>query len=306
MVAAFKWGLGTPFGLIEYDQITGWIPVFLFAMLFGLSMDYEVFLVSRMREEWDATHDNQWAVAQGLAKTGRLVTAAGLIMFAPPRARHRLVRRPAAVRIRARRRDPDRRHDRPRVGAPERNGAVRTLELVAPGLGRARRPRGAVRAPGPHLGDATAADRVAIDRPPDEPSPQARVQAFAPETGDEPVVAERACPSIELVAARGTTARSSAGWKPRAAGESRPGRLDPGGRSGSAAASGPRARRTGPHRGQPCLARRPPASSWTRPAKERRVGAGASGAGLQHGSTASDAVVDRRKGADLRAETKPE
>jgi RND superfamily putative drug exporter len=82
MVAAFKWGLGTPFGLIEYDQITGWIPVFLFAMLFGLSMDYEVFLVSRMREEWDATHDNQWAVAQGLAKTGRLVTAAGLIMFA--------------------------------------------------------------------------------------------------------------------------------------------------------------------------------------------------------------------------------
>ena len=69
MVAAFKWGLGTPFGLIEYDQITGWIPVFLFAMLFGLSMDYEVFLVSRMREEWDATHDNQWAVAQGLAKT---------------------------------------------------------------------------------------------------------------------------------------------------------------------------------------------------------------------------------------------
>ena len=51
-------------------------------MLFGLSMDYEVFLVSRMREEWDATHDNEAAVATGLAKTGRLVTAAGLIMFA--------------------------------------------------------------------------------------------------------------------------------------------------------------------------------------------------------------------------------
>jgi putative drug exporter of the RND superfamily len=82
MVAVFKWGLGSPFGLIEYDQITGWIPVFLFAMLFGLSMDYEVFLVSRMREVWDATHDNERAVAEGLAKTGRLVTAAGLIMFA--------------------------------------------------------------------------------------------------------------------------------------------------------------------------------------------------------------------------------
>ena len=81
LVAAFRYGLGAPFGLIEYDQITGWIPVFLFAMLFGLSMDYEVFLVTRMREEWDATKDNAHAVSVGIAKTGRLVTAAGLIMF---------------------------------------------------------------------------------------------------------------------------------------------------------------------------------------------------------------------------------
>ena len=44
LVAAFKWGWGDPLGLIEYEQITAWIPVFLFAMLFGLSMDYEVFL----------------------------------------------------------------------------------------------------------------------------------------------------------------------------------------------------------------------------------------------------------------------
>jgi uncharacterized membrane protein YdfJ with MMPL/SSD domain len=82
LVLAFKFGAGEPFGLTQFDQIEGWIPVFLFAMLFGLSMDYEVFLVSRMREEWDKTKDNQLAVAQGLAKTGRLVTAAGLIMFA--------------------------------------------------------------------------------------------------------------------------------------------------------------------------------------------------------------------------------
>jgi putative drug exporter of the RND superfamily len=54
----------------------------LFAMLFGLSMDYEVFLVSRMREEWDKQHDNVLAVTTGLAKTGRLVSAAGVIMFA--------------------------------------------------------------------------------------------------------------------------------------------------------------------------------------------------------------------------------
>jgi RND superfamily putative drug exporter len=53
-----------------------------FAMLFGLSMDYEVFLVSRMREEWDNGATNEDAVVAGLTKTGRLVTSAGLIMFA--------------------------------------------------------------------------------------------------------------------------------------------------------------------------------------------------------------------------------
>jgi RND superfamily putative drug exporter len=82
LVAFFKWGAGDPFGLQSYDQIEGWIPVFLFAMLFGLSMDYEVFLVSRMREEWDAGNANDDAVAVGLAKTGRIVTAAGLVMIA--------------------------------------------------------------------------------------------------------------------------------------------------------------------------------------------------------------------------------
>jgi len=82
LVLAFKAGWGKPFGLQQFDQIEGWIPVFLFAMLFGLSMDYEVFLVSRMREEWDRTKDNVTAVATGLGKTGRLVTAAGIIMFA--------------------------------------------------------------------------------------------------------------------------------------------------------------------------------------------------------------------------------
>ena len=82
LVIVFKWGAGGSVGLISFDQIEGWIPVFLFAMLFGLSMDYEVFLVTRMREEWDATHDNERAVARGLAKTGRIVTIAGLVMFA--------------------------------------------------------------------------------------------------------------------------------------------------------------------------------------------------------------------------------
>jgi RND superfamily putative drug exporter len=82
MVVVFKWGAGEWAGLIAYDQVEGWIPVMLFAVLFGLSMDYEVFLVSRMREEWDNGATNEEAVVLGLTKTGRLVTAAGLIMFA--------------------------------------------------------------------------------------------------------------------------------------------------------------------------------------------------------------------------------
>jgi RND superfamily putative drug exporter len=82
LVIFFKWGGGDTLGLISFDQIEGWIPVFIFAMVFGLSMDYEVFLVSRMREEWDAGRDNEGSVAFGLAKTGRIVTAAGLVMFA--------------------------------------------------------------------------------------------------------------------------------------------------------------------------------------------------------------------------------
>jgi RND superfamily putative drug exporter len=82
MVIVFKWGVGEWAGLIAYDQIEGWIPVMLFAVLFGLSMDYEVFLVSRMREEWDRGATNEEAVVLGLTSTGRLVTAAGLIMFA--------------------------------------------------------------------------------------------------------------------------------------------------------------------------------------------------------------------------------
>jgi RND superfamily putative drug exporter len=82
LVIAFKWGAGEWLGLIAFDQIEAWVPVMLFAVLFGLSMDYEVFLVSRMREEWDNGATNAEAVVLGLTKTGRLVTAAGLIMFA--------------------------------------------------------------------------------------------------------------------------------------------------------------------------------------------------------------------------------
>jgi putative drug exporter of the RND superfamily len=83
LVVVFRWGLGhSLLGTYRDPQVEGWIPIFLFAMLFGLSMDYEVFLVTRMREAWDAGADNATAVAHGLERTGRIVTAAAIIMCA--------------------------------------------------------------------------------------------------------------------------------------------------------------------------------------------------------------------------------
>ncbi|HWE80340.1 MAG TPA: MMPL family transporter, partial [Gaiellaceae bacterium] len=83
LVVFFRWGLGhSAFGLYQFGQVEGWIPIFLFAMLFGLSMDYEVFLVTRMRESWDEGVDNVTAVAHGLERTGRIITAAAIIMCA--------------------------------------------------------------------------------------------------------------------------------------------------------------------------------------------------------------------------------
>ena len=83
LVIVFKYGIGSDLlGLYQFDQVEAWIPIFLFAMLFGLSMDYEVFLVSRMREFWDEGLSNEEAVAQGLERTGRIVTAAAIVMVA--------------------------------------------------------------------------------------------------------------------------------------------------------------------------------------------------------------------------------
>jgi len=82
MVAVFQWGwAGSIIGIGEKGPIDPWIPVTMFTILFGLSMDYEVFLLSRIREEWLRTGDNSVAVADGLAVTGRIITAAAAIMF---------------------------------------------------------------------------------------------------------------------------------------------------------------------------------------------------------------------------------
>jgi putative drug exporter of the RND superfamily len=82
MVATFQYGWGKSIlNLTRSGPIDVFIPVLLFAIVFGLSMDYEVFLVSRMHEEWTKRHDNRQAVTAGQARTGRVITAAALIMI---------------------------------------------------------------------------------------------------------------------------------------------------------------------------------------------------------------------------------
>ena len=67
-------------GFQQVDTIEWWVPAFLFAVLFGLSMDYHVFLLSRIRERFHQTRDNTSSVAYGISSTGRLITGAALIM----------------------------------------------------------------------------------------------------------------------------------------------------------------------------------------------------------------------------------
>lgn len=81
VVAIFQWGWGASvFGIEQTGPIQAFLPVMAFAILFGLSMDYEVFLVSRMYEEWHRTGSNEEAVTLGQAETGRVITAAAAIM----------------------------------------------------------------------------------------------------------------------------------------------------------------------------------------------------------------------------------
>ena len=81
VVAVFQWGwFGGLLGISGTGPIEPFVPMMLFAIVFGLSMDYEVFLLSRVREEYDRTGDNGLAVADGLAATARVITAAAAIM----------------------------------------------------------------------------------------------------------------------------------------------------------------------------------------------------------------------------------
>jgi RND superfamily putative drug exporter len=81
VVAVFQWGWGADLlGVGEPGPLEVWVLTMLFAIVFGLSMDYEVFLLSRIREEYDRSGDNSRAVPEGLASTARVVTAAAAVM----------------------------------------------------------------------------------------------------------------------------------------------------------------------------------------------------------------------------------
>jgi uncharacterized membrane protein YdfJ with MMPL/SSD domain len=83
LVLVFQHGVGAGlFGFRQVDTIEAWVPLFLFSVLFGLSMDYQVFLLSRIRERYDRTRDTRDAVAWGVASTARIITGAALIIVA--------------------------------------------------------------------------------------------------------------------------------------------------------------------------------------------------------------------------------
>jgi len=83
IVFIFQWGHGSDaiWGVPATGAIISWIPLMIFAFLYGLSMDYEVFMLTRMREEYDESHDTATAVELGLARTGKLVTSAALVLM---------------------------------------------------------------------------------------------------------------------------------------------------------------------------------------------------------------------------------
>jgi RND superfamily putative drug exporter len=83
LVLVFQKGYGNEvFGFEQAETVEAWVPLFLFSVLFGLSMDYQVFLLSRIREKFAQTRDNTLAVTFGIVSTGRLITGAALIIIA--------------------------------------------------------------------------------------------------------------------------------------------------------------------------------------------------------------------------------
>jgi putative drug exporter of the RND superfamily len=142
IVAVYQWGwLSSVFAVSRPGPIDPWIPLMMFTITFGLSMDYEVFLLSRVQEEWLQRGDPGTAVADGIAATGRVITAAAAIMICvfgsfvigDP------VRILDVLRSRLCRRHPRRRHPGPHDPGPIDHAASRQGQLVAPPLAGPRR-----------------------------------------------------------------------------------------------------------------------------------------------------------------------
>ena len=157
MVLVWQHGFGSEaiWGIEATQAINVEMPIVVFAFLFGISMDYQVFIISRMREAYDRTGSTETAVVEGIGRTGRLVTSAALILVLAFVALQRQPgHRGEDVRHRARRRHPDRRHDHPRRPRARRRRPPRPLELVAPARPRAssgwsRRWSGPIPSPSP-------------------------------------------------------------------------------------------------------------------------------------------------------------
>ena len=132
-------GSDAVFNISATGSINFWLPVVIFAFLFGLSMDYEVFIMARMREEYDRTGDTSKAVITGISRTGRLVTSAALILFfafsalaSSPGTDVKVLGTALGVG------HPHRRHHRPRPARAGTGQLVRPMELVAAELARPR------------------------------------------------------------------------------------------------------------------------------------------------------------------------
>ena len=147
IVLVYQKGFGSEaiWGIEATQAINVELPVVIFAFLFGISMDYQVFIISRMREAYDRTGSTEEAVVEGIGRTGRLVTSAALILFLAfvafalqpgTEAKIFATALGAGILIDA--------TDHPRRPCPGRRRPLRPLELVAPRLGRSNPPRRAI------------------------------------------------------------------------------------------------------------------------------------------------------------------
>ena len=144
IVLVFQHGVGSDeiWGIEATRAINVELPIVVFAFLFGISMDYQVFIISRMREAYDRTGSTETAVVEGIGRTGRLVTSAALILFLAFVAFAMQPGTEAKIFAAALGGGgPDRRHHHPRRPHPRRRGPARPLELVDAELGGPRPPR---------------------------------------------------------------------------------------------------------------------------------------------------------------------